>query len=502
MRFRPALVAIALVLPMAAPAAVFNVTNTNATGPGSLRQAMLDANASADASSAIEFDPGLTGTISPQFLSSDLPLIDVQGLAINGPGRDQLTLDLSSLQRLTLTAGVDQLDLRDLTVSGGLGFRGGCLNSEFGATLRLFDVAFEDCVAVPQAMEAARGGAVYSTGPTQVEDARFTGNQALGEDDGGAEGGALFLLPAAPSTGLTVRRSVFTSNEASSNVNGAAVLGGAIRALGNVDALLEDSAFTQNRALLTGTGTGASGGAVNGLFEGLVLRRNLFHANTSSGSGSAAAISNANPDDRPPVDIENNTFYLNRGNISAASNNGAALFVFRAALRMRNNSFRDNRASLGAGSFHYGGAIDLVAIASNAFDVDAVDASPSCSLSFSAVVDTAFDGGSNYFTDGSCTYFATAGSQHPTLRLEATTFPASAVGFALIPFSNSAVVDGGAAGTSASDWTLCPETDQVGNLRPQDGDGDGTARCTAGAAEPVFQVSDEIFADGFEAAAP
>ena len=45
-----------------AEAASFAVTNTNASGPGSLRQAIFDANAAGGADT-ITFAPGVTGTI-------------------------------------------------------------------------------------------------------------------------------------------------------------------------------------------------------------------------------------------------------------------------------------------------------------------------------------------------------------------------------------------------------------------------------------------------------
>lgn len=59
----------------------FTVLNTNDSGPGSLLQAIIDANSNPDAST-INFDAGVTGTIE---LLTVLPTIS-QSVTINGLG--------------------------------------------------------------------------------------------------------------------------------------------------------------------------------------------------------------------------------------------------------------------------------------------------------------------------------------------------------------------------------------------------------------------------------
>ena len=70
-----------------ARAAGFVVTNLNDSGAGSLRQAILNANAAAGADT-ITFS--VTGTI--QLLSSLPDITDTAGLVIDGPGQKSLTL--------------------------------------------------------------------------------------------------------------------------------------------------------------------------------------------------------------------------------------------------------------------------------------------------------------------------------------------------------------------------------------------------------------------------
>lgn len=79
--------ALALTMPMIGQAATFTVTNTDDAGPGSLRQAIEDANTSPGADE-IRFAVSVVGTIA---LSDTLRVTD--SVSIQGPGQELLTLD-------------------------------------------------------------------------------------------------------------------------------------------------------------------------------------------------------------------------------------------------------------------------------------------------------------------------------------------------------------------------------------------------------------------------
>ena len=70
----------------AADAAMFTVTNLNNDGAGSLRQAVIDANAAAGADTVV-FQSGLTGTITLTGADSDIEFY-FDGLDIRGPGAE------------------------------------------------------------------------------------------------------------------------------------------------------------------------------------------------------------------------------------------------------------------------------------------------------------------------------------------------------------------------------------------------------------------------------
>ena len=101
---RRSLLLVGLCLAMATPAqaSTFTVSNLSDSGAGSLRQAILDANAAAGADT-IRFGGTATGTIT---LAATLPVItDSVGLSILGPGAGSLTV--SGRNAVQLQRGLD-----------------------------------------------------------------------------------------------------------------------------------------------------------------------------------------------------------------------------------------------------------------------------------------------------------------------------------------------------------------------------------------------------------
>jgi len=77
-------------------AADFNVTNSNDTGAGSLRSALIQANAAGAGSHNILFQPGVVGTIA---LATPLPTI-ANNVNIFGPGSGALTVSGNNTTRV------------------------------------------------------------------------------------------------------------------------------------------------------------------------------------------------------------------------------------------------------------------------------------------------------------------------------------------------------------------------------------------------------------------
>jgi predicted outer membrane repeat protein len=253
-----ALGVLVLTLSVGAPvanAAIFTVTNTNDSGPGSLRQAVLDANL-LPGPDTITFS--VIGTIT--LTSGELTVTD--HLTIDGPGAPNLTISGNNASRvLQVGAGVT-LDLKDVTVAdgGGVGTGAGIFNG--GGTLTVTDTMFSGNTA---GAVGSGGGAIFSIdGTLTVTNSTFSGNSARFDAGGGIRTRGT----------ATVTNSTFSGNSASA--------GGAIFTDGAGSLTVTNSTFSGNSADF-------GGGIFNGGFGTLTLR-NTIVANSPSGGNCAGLI--------------------------------------------------------------------------------------------------------------------------------------------------------------------------------------------------------------------
>jgi hypothetical protein len=169
-----------------ASSATFTVSNLADSGPGSLRQAILDANANPGGDS-IEFVPGLTGVIA---LTSGQLLIS-EDVALNGPGADLMAVDAGFASRvLQISAG--HALISGLTFQNGraraLQFGGGIF---VGGDLTLSRSAVVNCeVPLNVGMNADGGGIYVHTGRRLVLDRSLIANCRVALGSGGAVRGA------------------------------------------------------------------------------------------------------------------------------------------------------------------------------------------------------------------------------------------------------------------------------------------------------------------------
>ena len=124
------------------------VTNTADSGPGSLRQAIIEANIGAD-TQAINFQVGLTGTIT---LSTALPDLSTS-MSINGPGASQLNVQRS-------TAGGTP-NFRIFTISNGV-------------TARIIGMT----IANGNVVDPNNGGGVLNNGTLTMVNCNIYGNRS------------------------------------------------------------------------------------------------------------------------------------------------------------------------------------------------------------------------------------------------------------------------------------------------------------------------------------
>lgn len=151
------------------------VSNTDDSGAGSLRQAIIDSNANTSPNrfNVVEFT--VTGTIS---LQSALPASN-QRIALRGPGADKLTVErgaAANFQLLSVNAANSLVE--------GLTFKNG--NNPIGSGGGLFiggnGTVVRGCVFTGNS--AADGGGVFMGGTGTLVDCEVTGNTATNDGAG------------------------------------------------------------------------------------------------------------------------------------------------------------------------------------------------------------------------------------------------------------------------------------------------------------------------------
>jgi hypothetical protein len=310
-----------LAMHLSAPAATLTVANTNDDGPGSLREAIAEANANLQDDTII-FDPIIFSSSQTIVLTTgelrvlrdlNLPTGTVYSLSIVGPGSDLLTIDANNQSRILFSDyGVD-IAINGLTLKHGF---------------------------------AVRGGAIYAKGDVDISNSVITENSAAGwTDEFGTHpegsGGGIFAV------GIVIHNSTLSNNTASGIVRthgnpnigdiGTSGRGGAVYSFGgqfvnctfnnNIARGISSPTAGEGR---TGAGGGfASGGAIFSEFSGTVINsRFIDNAALAGNGGSVVTV----------------------GVLPAGDGGGAeGGAIWSSGMRILNSAFGNNRATAGAG---------------------------------------------------------------------------------------------------------------------------------------------------------
>jgi hypothetical protein len=259
-------------------AATFTVTNTNDSGAGSLRQAVLDANAAAG-DDTIVFDSSFNSPQTITLAGSEIVVAANGSLTINGPGADLLTISGNNQSRILSTGANVVVNINGLRFTAGNGV--GAVNS-------------------------GRGGAIYNVGGTMViTNSIITGNTAA---NGGGLNNAASASPSVPAN-LTIINCAITNNTSSSsggamqnfststlslsnttvsgNVSNSTGIAGAFQANGTIR--ITNSTFSGNNAP-AGTGGGVY---YNG--SSLIMTNTTIVNNSSLNGGGGLHRTGTNP---------------------------------------------------------------------------------------------------------------------------------------------------------------------------------------------------------------
>ncbi len=228
-----------------ASALTFTVANTNDAGPGSLRQAVLDANASAGAD-VIDF--GVTGTI----VLTTGELVITESVAINGPGSSRLTVSGNNASRIFRLDGTTpkSVTINSMTITGGSasGNGGAILNQ--GGNLDVGSVRIVGNAATGE------GGAIYNQYNGGGNELRIDSSE-ISQNSANKEGAIYFIGYI-----LRIDNTTIASNTASDSVGGvllqfaeaeirnSTIVGNSANFVGGIQA--QDSTLTLESTILAG----------------------------------------------------------------------------------------------------------------------------------------------------------------------------------------------------------------------------------------------------------
>jgi hypothetical protein len=480
-------------------AAEFEVNSLASTGPGTLRAAIEAVNAAASANDQYDIVFRLPGdgvaiavTPLPAIAKRYVRLI---GQPVVGAGARPRLFAVSGTPILRFTAAGEEIELANLSLESGVAPEGGCVHAAdlpVTASLTFDDVTFDDCLA-SAANRTVRGAAIYARGNVSVLDSRFfdTGFELSGS--GRAEGGAIALRAGS----LYVAGTHFAGTSVFGDSASVQCGGGAIW-IQSGDLTAIDSTFSLTSAFC---GAGGVGGAIGHSGRNLTLRNVIVRAGTAQYGGAVWF----GPTEPPAAGrIENSVFIDNRTTrdnpIFGAP--GGALFVRGEAggpsMVMRNVTFARNGSATGGGAHVADSGAAWSTLHSIIFADARPDANgmPSDSCAASANTTYPLQSSFSFATDDGCTWFP--GMQQVTSQALALAYvgPAQSATVDVRLQPGSIAIDGGSPATPAqADAWSCLPADIDLKMRPSDGDGDGAARCDAGARE---SLANALFAHSFE----
>jgi hypothetical protein len=249
------------------------VTNLNNSGPGSLRQAIIDT----PSGGTVDFAGGLTGTIT--LAGANLPI--TKDLNIFGPGATLLTVSGNNAVQIFNVAAGTTVNISGLTLDRGVSAFPGFPNAFGGAiynegALSISNSVISNSVAVAVGALAGRGGAIYNLGGLGVVNVLITNNLAQAAGILLGSGGGIYNGP--NSGGMTLLNVTMTTNSAG--------FGGAVSN--------DTSAFVMTNSTIAGNAAGGgTGGGVDILsISSVNFRNNIIAQNTAANAPDVSGIIN------------------------------------------------------------------------------------------------------------------------------------------------------------------------------------------------------------------
>jgi parallel beta-helix repeat protein len=284
-------------------AADFQVTTLADSGAGSLRAAVIAANATLGVADTISFAPNVTGIIP---LGSEIQITD--SLTITGPGASSLRINAGVSSRHLSAIGIMSpvnLTISGLTFGGGNGINGSSIlstsDSPGGATLTI-----RNCVLTGNTdlgFMGTSGGAVRTTNSNLIiEDSQLTSNTAV------YGGPAIYVSGGGRAI---IRRCTVSGNTGTGSQNAG---GGAIKILQGSNHEISNSTIANNTLVENGGGVYIANATGTNQIDQCTISNN-----TTSGNGGGVHSSNT------PLSIRSSTIANNTANQQASTGGGIRL---------------------------------------------------------------------------------------------------------------------------------------------------------------------------------
>ena len=331
MKYLALILAIACMPPATLLSATYTVTNGNDSGAGSFRQAILDANATAN-HDIISFSAALANTS----ISLQSTLTIEEALVIQGPPGGLVTLDGSAGGFTIMKTSVRASDpATAVIVLDGLTFANGSHPTASGLLIHAgHNLQITRCQFVDNTNQASSGAGLVMRGHSlTISDSAFINNRALLTTTAAVpSGGAM----AVTSGRCSLIRCQFQGDQ--SDWDGGAIM----TATGMVQLAITDCSFIGNSASKDG---GAL--AIHAVTDAITIVGSTFGSNSAGEAGGAIArLGN-----HPPIDsILDSTFSQN----SAGIDGGAIAYLQDETSIIRRSTFYGNQADTDSEDLHNG----------------------------------------------------------------------------------------------------------------------------------------------------
>ncbi|WNZ24950.1 DUF4347 domain-containing protein [Leptolyngbya sp. NK1-12] len=336
--------------------ASFTVSNTNDSGAGSLRQAILDANAAAGADTINVTTTGMITLTTGELTITDSVSINGNGITISGNNASRVfNIDDSnenpdktvSLDRVTITGGrrtlsislgggifsTENLTLSNSTISGNStaaafsGFGAGIYSSSGSLTVS------NSTISNNSMSEGINFGAgIYVTGSLTVSNSTISNNSASGFS--GSGGG----IDTTSGSSVSVSNSIISNN----SVSGRGGSGGGIASRGSLS--VSNSTISNNSA--SSTFTTAQGGGIYSLgslsVSNSTISNNSVTTTTLEGTFGGGIYSSSDLSGQIAT-IRNSTISGNSAGV------GGGIYNSEGLLQLRNSTVTANTAGQGSG---------------------------------------------------------------------------------------------------------------------------------------------------------